>query len=178
MTASAQEQAETRCLVVRHVLQDTTHAVQQHEAGCVSKLRPPLELSPAPCCHTPQSTAHLLFGRRRHEIVLGVRQAHHHGLHPVLAPARQDAEEVDAKCARQLPSPSHQVELLQQSQVEARTPYEVLQAPPALACTHAGTRVRHSMIQCCWRAASPLAGGGLAMLLQSAWQALPAQAAA
>ena len=112
----------------------------------MSKLGSPLELSSTPCCHTPQSTAHLLFGWRCHEIVLRVRQAHHHGLDPVLAPTGQDAKEVDAKCARQFPSPSHQVELLQKSQVEARPPYKVLQAQPGWNFG--------------WRVASALTGGG------------------
>ena len=30
---------------------------------------------------------YLFLGRRKHEVVLGVGQAHHHALHPVLAPS-------------------------------------------------------------------------------------------
>ena len=52
---------------------------------------------------------YLFLGRGQHEVVLGVGQAHHHALHPVLAPSRQHTEEVDAKGASQLGSAAYEV---------------------------------------------------------------------
>lgn len=77
---------------------------------------------------------YLFFGRREHEVVLGVGQANHHALHPVLAPSRQHTEEVDTKGSSQLGSAADQVQLLQQGKVQARAPQPVMQAPPPPPC--------------------------------------------
>ena len=43
---------------------------------------------------------YLLLAGRKQQVILRVRQAAHHALHPVLAAARQHAEKVDAERAR------------------------------------------------------------------------------
>ncbi len=52
---------------------------------------------------------HLLLGGRGQQVVLGVRQARHHALHPVLAAPEQHREEVDAEHTRQLGGAPHLV---------------------------------------------------------------------
>ena len=61
-------------------------------------------------------------------------QAHHHALHTVLAASGQHTEEVNAKGTSQLSGAAYQVQLFQQSQVEASAPQPVLQAPPPTSC--------------------------------------------
>lgn len=76
----------------------------------------------------------LLLGGGQHEVVLGVGQAHHHALHTVLAASGQHTEEVNAEGTGQLSGAAYQVQLFQQSQVEASAPQPVLQAPPPTPC--------------------------------------------
>lgn len=82
--------------------------------------------------HMPGTNLWLAGGGE--EVVLGVRQADHHGLHAVLAAAREDAEEVDAEGARQLAGAPRHVQLLHHRQAQPRAPHPVLDAPPAPAC--------------------------------------------
>ena len=81
----------------------------------------------------------LLLAGGWEQVVLGVRQADHHGLHAVLAAAREDAEEVDPKGARQLARAPRHVQLLHHRQAQPCAPHPVSDAPPAPACAAGGS---------------------------------------